>query len=169
MMIATMTTIRRRLLILLPTTYLYLYSLLHHGTSFIGIESLYFFLSPTSHALILRSLSLSLRSRCGPCRLTTPILKEIITSKQYNSKVVTSVEVCTDEFPQIANELCDVTSIPTIQFYTPSGKHMVEQQIVGCVAKSILEETIDRVLNLQGTAIDDGSSRDIEDEVVEKV
>ena len=47
---------------------------------------------------------------------------------------------------------------------------MAEQQIVGCVAKSVLEETIDRVLNLQGTATDDdGSSRDIEDEVVEKV
>ena len=48
---------------------------------------------------------------------------------------------------------------------------MAEQQIVGCVAKSVLEETIDRVLNLlQGTAVtDDGSSRDIEDEVVEKV
>ena len=48
---------------------------------------------------------------------------------------------------------------------------MAEQQIVGCVAKSVLEETIDRVLlNLQGTtATDDGSSQDIEDEVVEKV
>ena len=46
---------------------------------------------------------------------------------------------------------------------------MAEQQIVGCVAKSVLEETIDRVLNLQRTATDDGGSRDIEDEVVEKV
>lgn len=50
---------------------------------------------------------------CGPCRLSIPIVKEIM--KQYAGKIDSS-EVCTDDLPEVAAD-AGVVSIPTIQIY----------------------------------------------------
>ncbi|KAL3942742.1 MAG: hypothetical protein SGBAC_003117 [Bacillariaceae sp.] len=76
---------------------------------------------------------------CGPCRLTTPCVKEV---KQQFSNDIEVVEVCTDDFSEIA-EGAGVVSIPTIQFYH-QGKKM--DTIVGCVAKSVLANSVSKIL-----------------------
>ena len=48
---------------------------------------------------------------CGPCRLTNPVVKEVM--KQYQNKL-TVVEVSTDDLPEVAS-VAGVLSIPTIQ------------------------------------------------------
>jgi thioredoxin 1 len=52
------------------------------------------------------------------------------------------VEVCTDDLPEIAEE-AGVTSIPTIQLYH-EGKLL--DTIVGCVAKNVLGNAVNKVL-----------------------
>ena len=52
------------------------------------------------------------------------------------------VEVCTDDLAEIA-EQAGIVSIPTIQFYY--GGELLET-IVGCVAKSVLANAVDKVL-----------------------
>jgi thioredoxin 1 len=76
---------------------------------------------------------------CGPCRLTNPVVKEIM--KQYQSKLEV-VEINTDDLPEVASN-AGVTSIPTIQVYH-GGK--VKDTIVGCVSKNVLAKAIDKVL-----------------------
>lgn len=76
---------------------------------------------------------------CGPCRLITPCVKEV---KQQFSNDIEVVEVCTDDFSKIAEE-AGVVSIPTIQFYH-QGKKM--DTIVGCVAKSVLANSVSKIL-----------------------
>ena len=81
----------------------------------------------------------SVLCRCGPCRLTNPVVKEIM--KQYAGEIDV-VELCTDDLAQVASN-AGVTSIPTIQFYH-SGK--ILDTIVGCVAKSVLANAVEKVL-----------------------
>jgi thioredoxin 1 len=50
---------------------------------------------------------------CGPCRLSIPVVKEIM--KHYAGKIDT-VEVCTDDLPEVAAD-AGVVSIPTIHIY----------------------------------------------------
>mmetsp|Transcript_32467 Transcript_32467/g.78813 ORF Transcript_32467/g.78813 Transcript_32467/m.78813 type:complete len:176 (+) Transcript_32467:154-681(+) len=76
---------------------------------------------------------------CGPCRLTTPCVKEVM---QQFSNEIEVVEVCTDDLAEIGEE-AGVVSIPTIQFYH-QGKKM--DTIVGCVAKSVLASAVSQVL-----------------------
>ena len=76
---------------------------------------------------------------CGPCRLTNPVVKEIM--KQYQSKIEV-VEISTDDLPEVASD-AGVLSIPTIQLYY-EGKLM--DTIVGCVAKNVLARSVDKVL-----------------------
>lgn len=76
---------------------------------------------------------------CGPCRLTNPVVKEIMT--QYESKLDV-IEISTDDLPGVA-EKAGVRSIPTIQLYH-GGK--VLDTIVGCVAKNVLARAVDKVL-----------------------
>mmetsp|Transcript_10311 Transcript_10311/g.29904 ORF Transcript_10311/g.29904 Transcript_10311/m.29904 type:complete len:170 (-) Transcript_10311:193-702(-) len=76
---------------------------------------------------------------CGPCRLTNPVVKEVM--KQYSGKIDV-VEVCTDDLAEIA-ENAGIVSIPTIQFYY--GGQLLET-IVGCVAQSVLSAAVDKVL-----------------------
>lgn len=76
---------------------------------------------------------------CGPCRLTNPVVKEVM--KQYSGEIDV-VEVCTDDLAEIA-EQAGIVSIPTIQFYF-GGKTL--ETIVGCVAKSVLAAAVDKVL-----------------------
>lgn len=62
--------------------------------------------------------------------------------KQYSGEIDV-VEVCTDDLAEIA-EQAGIVSIPTIQFYY--GGEILET-IVGCVAKSVLANAVDKVLD----------------------
>ncbi len=79
------------------------------------------------------------KNRCGPCRLTNPIVQQI--SKQY-SNILDVVEICTDDLPTIA-ESAGVVSIPTLQLYYGGRCY---DTIVGCVTKTVLSSAIDKVL-----------------------
>lgn len=78
---------------------------------------------------------------CGPCRLTVPVVKDIM--KQYSGELDV-VEVCTDDLAEVAED-AGVTSIPTIQFYY-DGAALETHSIVGCVAKSVLSNAVERVI-----------------------
>jgi len=78
---------------------------------------------------------------CGPCRLTVPVVKDVM--KQYSGELDV-VEICTDELAEVA-ENSGVLSIPTIQFYY-DGAALETHSIVGCVAKSVLSNAIDKVI-----------------------
>ena len=62
--------------------------------------------------------------------------------KQYAGEIDV-VEVCTDDLAEVA-EQAGVVSIPTIQFYY-GGEPL--ETIVGCVAKSVLANAVDKVLD----------------------
>ena len=76
---------------------------------------------------------------CGPCRLSIPIIKEIIN--QFH-EMIDIVDVCTDDLPEIA-ESAGVLSIPTIQIYH-NGELM--DTIVGCVSTKVLTSSVTKVL-----------------------
>mmetsp|Transcript_18704 Transcript_18704/g.33551 ORF Transcript_18704/g.33551 Transcript_18704/m.33551 type:complete len:212 (-) Transcript_18704:221-856(-) len=76
---------------------------------------------------------------CGPCRLTNPVVKEVM--KQYQTKIEV-VEISTDDLPEVAAD-AGVLSIPTILIYY-GGE--VRDTIVGCVAKNVLARSVDKVL-----------------------
>jgi thioredoxin 1 len=76
---------------------------------------------------------------CGPCRLTVPIIKEIIN--QFQS-MIDIVDVCTDDLPEVA-ENAGVVSIPTIQIYY-DGELM--DTIVGCVSTKVLASAVTKIL-----------------------
>jgi len=76
---------------------------------------------------------------CGPCRLSIPVVKDII--KQFAGQI-NVVEVCTDDLPEAAAQ-SGVVSIPTIQMYF-QGELM--DTIVGCVAKSVLANSVEKLL-----------------------
>jgi len=93
---------------------------------------------------------------CGPCRLSIPVVKEIM--KQFSNRIG-AVEVCTDDLPDVAAE-SNVVSIPTIQMYY-RGK--LVDTIVGCVAKTVLSSTVEKILEDASAQLDppggsDGSS-----------
>ena len=85
---------------------------------------------------------------CGPCRLTNPIVKEILT--QYKG-TIDVIEISTDDFPEVA-ERAGVLSIPTIQLYY-GGKAV--ETIVGCVSKNVLGRVVDKVLEDLGLLEDE--------------
>lgn len=89
--------------------------------------------------LILPVLVLFSAPWCGPCRLTCPVVKEVM--KQYQNKIEV-VEISTDDLPDVASN-AGVLSIPTILIY---HRGEVMDTIVGCVAKNVLARTIDKVL-----------------------
>jgi len=78
---------------------------------------------------------------CGPCRLTVPVVKDVM--KQYSGELDV-VEVCTDDLAEVA-ENSGVVSIPTIQFYY-DGTALETHSIVGCVAKSVLSNAVQKVI-----------------------
>jgi thioredoxin 1 len=80
---------------------------------------------------------------CGPCRLSIPVVREVF--KEFSS-TVQAVEVCTDDFPNIAAD-AGVVSIPTIQIYY---KGQVQETIVGCVARKVLCSAVEKVLEDAG-------------------
>lgn len=87
---------------------------------------------------------------CGPCRLSNPIIKDII--KRFVPRIDV-VEVCTDDLPEVA-EGAGVVSIPTIQLYY-EGR--VLDTIVGCVAKNVLGNAVVKILEDLGL---DGDEKD---------
>ena len=70
-----------------------------------------------------------------------PVVKDIL--KQFSGQIDV-VEVCTDDLAQVAEE-AGVVSIPTIQFYY-KGKALESHSIVGCVAKTVLANAVEKVL-----------------------
>lgn len=66
-------------------------------------------------------------------------MKEIL--KQFTGEIDV-VEICTDDLAEVA-EQAGVVSIPTIQFYYGG---QVLDTIVGCVAKGVLANAVDKVL-----------------------
>jgi thioredoxin 1 len=87
---------------------------------------------------------------CGPCRLSIPVVREVI--KEFSS-TVQAVEVCTDDFPDIAAD-AGVVSIPTIQIYY---KGQVKETIVGCVARKVLSNAVEKVLEDAGVNADENA------------
>lgn len=85
---------------------------------------------------------------CGPCRLTNPVVKEVM--KQYQAKIEVA-EISTDDLPDVASD-AGVQSIPTILIY---HKGEVMDTIVGCVAKNVLARAVDKVLEDLGMLDDD--------------
>lgn len=77
---------------------------------------------------------------CGPCRLSNPVVKDIM--KQFTGKIDV-LEVCTDDLPDVASD-ADVVSIPTIQIYHAG---VCLDTIVGCVAKNVLANAVQKVLD----------------------
>lgn len=88
---------------------------------------------------------------CGPCRLSIPVVKEVLQSYAGQLQVV---EVCTDDLPAVAAE-AGVVSIPTIQMYADAA---VQDTIVGCVAKSVLSTAVEKVLEDYNVASSSSSS-----------
>jgi thioredoxin 1 len=76
---------------------------------------------------------------CGPCRLSIPVVKDVM--KQFGSKVEV-VEVNTDDLPDVASN-SGVVSIPTIHICV-GGK--IVDTIIGCVAKGVLASSVEKVL-----------------------
>lgn len=78
---------------------------------------------------------------CGPCRLSNPVVKEIV--KEFvPDQVIDVVEICTDDLPEVA-EAAGVVSIPTMQIYY---RGELLDTIVGCVAKNVLMSAINKIL-----------------------
>mmetsp|Transcript_626 Transcript_626/g.967 ORF Transcript_626/g.967 Transcript_626/m.967 type:complete len:290 (-) Transcript_626:2058-2927(-) len=94
---------------------------------------------------------------CGPCRLSNPVVKDII--KAFVPKIDV-VEVCTDDLPDIA-EQAGVTSIPTIQIYHQGD---ILDTIVGCVSKNVLGNAVDKVLEDLGLDLEDDDDDDESDD-----
>mmetsp|Transcript_10074 Transcript_10074/g.16655 ORF Transcript_10074/g.16655 Transcript_10074/m.16655 type:complete len:270 (-) Transcript_10074:36-845(-) len=76
---------------------------------------------------------------CGPCRLSNPVVKGVM--KDFAERIDV-VEVCTDDFAEIASE-AGVVSIPTIQLFY-AGELI--DTIVGCVAKNVLSKAVTKIL-----------------------
>ena len=89
----------------------------------------------------LGTIDSSMHGRCGPCRLTVPVVKDVM--KQYSGDLDV-VEVCTDDLAEVAED-SGVVSIPTIQFYY-DGAALETPSIVGGVAKSVLSTAVEKVI-----------------------
>ena len=76
---------------------------------------------------------------CGPCRLTSPVVGEILA--QYRGRIRV-LEMSTDDLPEVAMD-AGVRSIPTILIYHGGT---VRDTIVGCVARNVLARAVDKVL-----------------------
>lgn len=79
---------------------------------------------------------------CGPCRLSNPVVKEINQLFKITDQLDV-VEICTDDLPEVP-EMAGVVSIPTIQLY---HKGQLQETIVGCVAKNVLEKAIRKLID----------------------
>lgn len=126
-------------------------------TSFLLFSNLGYGVS-LSHLLRLINLSFSLNNnyyRCGPCRLSVPVVKDVM--KEYAGQM-TVVEVCTDDLPEVASD-AGVVSIPTIQMYCQGE---LQDTIVGCVARNVLASSVEKVLEESpGALVEDDGFEDL--------
>ena len=76
---------------------------------------------------------------CGPCKAIGPVVEEL--AEEYQGKV-SIAKMNVDDNPVTPGKF-EIRSIPTLIFFK-DGK--VAEQIVGMVAKSKLEETINSIL-----------------------
>jgi thioredoxin 1 len=76
---------------------------------------------------------------CGPCKAITPIIEELVGS--FGDKVK-FVKCNVDDNPVTPGKY-EIRSIPTLIFFKNGT---VADQIIGMVAKSKLEETINRII-----------------------
>ena len=76
---------------------------------------------------------------CGPCRMVTPILKDL--AKEYGEKIVI-YKVDTDKEKELSMAM-GIQSLPTIVFIPQSGQPQV---IVGAADKATFKRAIDEVL-----------------------
>uniref|UniRef100_A0A6U3R6L7 Thioredoxin domain-containing protein n=1 Tax=Ditylum brightwellii TaxID=49249 RepID=A0A6U3R6L7_9STRA len=90
---------------------------------------------------------------CGPCRLSNPVVRDVM--KQFAGRIDV-VEVCTDDLPEVAAD-AGVVSIPTIQVYY-GGSAL--DTIVGCVARNVLASAVTKILEDLGQ----GDPEDEEDD-----
>ncbi len=76
---------------------------------------------------------------CGPCRMLTPIVKEL--AEEYGDKVVIA-KVDVDSNPGISQKF-GIRNIPTILFFKDGE---VADKQVGVVPKGVLAEKLDALL-----------------------
>ncbi len=77
---------------------------------------------------------------CGPCRMVGPIVEQL--AEEYNGKVMIG-KVNVDENPAIASQY-GIRSIPSLLVFS-NGK--VEEQIVGAVPKSRLQNSLNKYIS----------------------
>ncbi|MFC1489391.1 thioredoxin [Thermodesulfobacteriota bacterium] len=76
---------------------------------------------------------------CGPCRAIAPVIEELVGT--YGDKV--KFTKCNVDDNPVTPSKFGIKSIPTLIFFK-EGK--VEDQVVGIVAKSKLEETLNKII-----------------------
>jgi len=76
---------------------------------------------------------------CGPCRAIGPVIEELVGT--YGDKV--KFTKCNVDDNPVTPGKFGIKSIPTLIFFK-EGK--VEDQVVGIVAKSKLEETLNKII-----------------------
>ena len=76
---------------------------------------------------------------CGPCRAIAPVIEELVGT--YGDKV--KFTKCNVDDNPVTPGKFGIKSIPTLIFFK-EGK--VEDQVVGIVAKSKLEDTLNKII-----------------------
>ena len=76
---------------------------------------------------------------CGPCRAIAPVIEELVGT--YGDKV--KFTKCNVDDNPVTPSKFGIKSIPTLIFFK-EGK--VKEQVVGIVAKSKLEETLNQII-----------------------
>lgn len=74
---------------------------------------------------------------CGPCRMQTPILEQIVEADDLSVKIA---KINTDEDPSIAQKY-GISSIPTLVLFD-SGKEI--ERFVGVQPEAVLREKLKR-------------------------
>ncbi len=74
---------------------------------------------------------------CGPCRMQTPILEQIVEADDLDVKIV---KINTDEDPAIAQKF-GISSIPTLVLFD-KGKEV--ERFVGVQPEAVLREKLAR-------------------------
>lgn len=75
---------------------------------------------------------------CGPCKMMSPIIDELI--KEYSGKSIKIGKLNVDENPKTA-EKYEVMSIPTLLFFKDG---QVKKQLVGLQDKNSLKKELDQ-------------------------
>ncbi|CAN0171608.1 unnamed protein product [Pylaiella littoralis] len=78
---------------------------------------------------------------CGPCRMVSPVVDEVIAEHGEKLKVL---ELCTDENPKTVAEL-KIRNIPTLMLFSERKSVMT---VVGAVPKSALVSSIKKHMDL---------------------